>query len=152
MQEFDWKIPANHKNRTVDWYWAIGLITIVGATTAFIVGNALFGIFILLGGGLLFYTNLHHGDDTDVHINEKEIVVNGLRYRTKKMHSFAITKSGAEDDILIVRTDRFFMPMLILHISDDISLSDLEETLSVRIKKEDLREPPANAVAEKLGF
>jgi hypothetical protein len=152
MKEFAWNIPANHKNRTVDWYWAIGLMTIIGAATAFIVGNATFGILILLGGGLLLYTNLHQADDTTVHINEKEITVSGLRYATKKMRGFAITKSSAEDDILIIHTDRFFMPMLILHIPDSIALSELENILAKRIKKEDLREPPASAVAEKLGF
>jgi hypothetical protein len=152
QQEVVWVIPANHKVRSVDWFWAIGLITLIGAGTAFFVGNHLFGIFILLGGSLLFYTNLNESNDSTVHINEKEITVNGLHYKSKNMRGFAITKNSNEEDILIIRTDRFFMPMLILHIADDVSLKNLEEILIKRVTKEDLREPPANALAEKLGF
>jgi len=51
-----------------------------------------------------------------------------------------------------VRTDRFFLPILIIHIADHVSIEQLEEILEKRIPKEDLREPPANAVAERLGF
>ncbi|MBP7831690.1 MAG: hypothetical protein KA028_01585, partial [Candidatus Pacebacteria bacterium] len=66
MQELTWIMPASHKERSVDWFWAIGIITLVGAGTAFFVNNALFGIFILLGGGLLFYTNLNKPNDTSI--------------------------------------------------------------------------------------
>lgn len=152
MQEFAWVIPATHTNRSIDWFWAIGIITLIGAVTAFIVGNSLFGVFILLGGSLLFYTNLHHGDSSTVHINEKEITWNGLSYKSKKMKGFAIVKNSKEEDILIVRTDRFFMPMLILHIAESVPRTELSDMLEKRIPKEDLREPPANALAERLGF
>lgn len=152
MQEISWNIPANNTDRTVDWYWAIGLISIIGAVIAFLVDNTIFGIFIILGGALLLYTNLRHHDDSTVHITETKITYNGLSYETKNMRGFAITKNHKEDDILIIRTDRFFMPMLILHIPSSVSLTELETLVSARIPKEDLKEPPANVFAEKLGF
>ncbi len=152
MQELSWSIPVKHKDRAVDWYWAIGLISIVGAIISFVVGNNIFGIFIIMGGALLIYTNLRHGEDWTVQINEVEIIVNDLKYKTKDMKGFAIVKNNQEEDILIIHTDRFFMPMLLLHIPSSISLFDLESLVSVRIPKELLREPPANILAEKLGF
>lgn len=152
MQELTWIMPATHKERSVDWFWAIGIITLVGAGTAFFVGNGLFGIFILLGGSLLFYTNLNKANDTAIHINEKEITVAGLSHKTNKMKGFAIVKNIHEENVLIVHTDRFFMPMIILHVPEEISVVTLEEILAKRIPKEDLREPPANVLAEKLGF
>ncbi|MBP9851723.1 MAG: hypothetical protein KBC67_00490 [Candidatus Pacebacteria bacterium] len=152
MQELTWIMPASHKERSVDWFWAIGIITLVGAGTAFFVNNALFGIFILLGGGLLFYTNLNKPNDTSIHINEKEITVSGLSYKTNKMKGFAVVKNAKDQNLLIVRTDRFFLPILIIHVADHVSVEQLEDMLEKRIPKEDLREPPANAVAEKLGF
>ena len=48
MQEFSWKTNKKTRVRGVDWYWAIGLITIVGALGAIVLGNMLFGIFILI--------------------------------------------------------------------------------------------------------
>jgi hypothetical protein len=152
MQELTWIIPAQHKERSADWFWAIGIITLVGAGTAFFVNNELFGIFVLLGGALLFFTSLKKGDDTIVHVNEKEITVNGLSYKNKLMKGFAIVKSNREDDLLIVKTDRFFIPMIILHVPNTINIDTLEEMLAERIPKQDLREPPANALAERLGL
>lgn len=152
MQEFAWTIPSNHKIRSVDWFWAIAIMTLVGAVTAIAVGNTLFGVFILMAGGLLFYTNLNHGDDVTVKVNEKEVVVNDLKYAAKHMKGFDISKSSTEENILILRTDRFFMPMLILHIPESIPLDQLEAILLKRIQKEELREPPANALAERLGL
>ncbi len=152
MQELMWVVPAEHKIRTTDWFWAIGLITLVGAGTAFFVGNSLFGIFILIAGSLLFYSNLQKPNDTTVHINEKEITVNGLSYISKKMRGFAIVKTHDDSELLIVRTDRFFMPTLLLKIPDEINIHTLEEILTKRIVKEDLHEPQAHALADKLGL
>lgn len=152
MKEFSWALAPNHKDRTADWFWAIGLMTVVGAITAIVVGNTLFGIFIIIAGTLLFYVNLHKGSDIVVHINEKTITVNELGYPLKKLKGFSITKNGADEDILIVKTDRFFLPMIILQIPDSIPLGELSEMLEKKVLKEDLHEPPANALAEKLGF
>ncbi len=152
MQEITWISPALHKERSVDWFWAIGIITLLGAVAAFFFDNTIFAIFILLGGGLLFYSNLNKSDDTVVHITEKEITVNSLSYKTKNMKGFAITKSNREEDMLIVRTDRFFLPVLVLHIPETVSLDALDELLSARIERQDLTEPPANMIAERFGF
>ena len=152
VKEFDWIIPAHHVDRTNDWFWAIGLITIVGSISAFLLGNGLFGVFILIAGGLLFYTSTRRGNDIVVHVEEKGLVVDGLHYPAKKMKGFAVTKDSNDNDILIVHTDRFFMPMVIVEIPDDIPLDELSETLETNMAQTDLHEPQINAITNKLGL
>ncbi|MBU6310755.1 hypothetical protein KGO06_02355 [Patescibacteria group bacterium] len=38
-------------HKTSTWYWSIGILSIGSATAAFIIGNFLFGIILLLAGG-----------------------------------------------------------------------------------------------------
>lgn len=152
MHELSWTNAVEKRHRSTDWFWAVGIITIVGSGVAFFIGNSLFGVFLLLGGICLFYFNLRHEHDQIIEITEKIISINGLEYPTKKLKSFCITKSHDETDILIIRTDRFFMPLLVIKIAPQIDLSDLQAALSVRVKEEELHEPPATAVAEKFGL
>lgn len=152
MQEFSWKIETEHKKRGVDWFWAIGLITLVGAVAAMFLGNAIFGIFILLAGSLLFYFNMRPIPIVSVVINEKEISINGVHYKAKKMRAFSVIKNHRDDNVLLVRTDRFFMPLLTIPLPDEIDPQEVEEMLEKKIKKEVIAEPPASVLADKLGF
>jgi hypothetical protein len=152
MEEFTWIAESEQKKRGTDWFWAVGLISIVGALVAFYFGNTIFGIFILISGGLLFYFNTKNIPPVPISITEKEITIGGIKYLTKKMRGFSIVKNSRDNETLLIRTDRFFMPLLTIAIPDNMDLSVLEETLEKRIKKEDLSESPIGALADKLGF
>lgn len=152
MEAFTWIAGNEQKKRGTDWFWAVGLISIVGALLAFYFGNGVFGVFILISGGLLFYFNTKQMPDVPITITEKEINIGGSKYETKKMRGFSIVKNSRDNETLLIRTDRFFMPLLTITIPDDTDIQALGETLEKRIKREDLSESPIGALADKLGF
>ena len=53
-----WEVPAyEHRPKTSDWYWALGIIAVSGSVAAFFLGNFLFGVLILV----VAYTMGRHG-------------------------------------------------------------------------------------------
>ena len=49
-----WNVITHvHKERTNDWYWALGLVSVVGAGISLWVGDLLFAIIILVGAASL---------------------------------------------------------------------------------------------------
>jgi hypothetical protein len=38
-----------YSEKSNDWFWAVGIITLTAAALAFIFGNIIFGIFIIVG-------------------------------------------------------------------------------------------------------
>ena len=151
MQELSWK-TVRQGVRSPDWYWAIGLITLVGGAAAIVLGNFLFGVFIILAGGLLFYSNLKPEPELIVKVNEKEIVIGKIEYVSSKMKGFSIAKNHNDQNTLIIHTGRFFMPLISIVIPEEIDLSVLGEILEKKIKREELKESPATILADKLGF
>ena len=46
-----WEAPEHHHvEKNGDWFWILGIMTIVGAVASFFFGNFLFSILILLAG------------------------------------------------------------------------------------------------------
>lgn len=152
MQEFIWKTMARQGNRSPDWYWAVGLITIIGGIGAIFWGNILFGLFIILAGGMLFYLNLRPEPELLIKVSEKEIAIGKINYVPSKMKGFAIVKNHNDQDIMIIHTGRFFMPLISVVIPENIDLLALGDVLEKKIKREDLKETPATVLADKLGF
>jgi hypothetical protein len=51
-EEMVWSVITHeHRERTTDWYWALGLVAIAGAVASVFFGNTLLAIIILLGAG-----------------------------------------------------------------------------------------------------
>lgn len=64
--------------KTSTWYWSIGILSVGSAVAAFIVGNILFGIILLLAGGTVSLIGsrrpaLHHFRITDrgIHVGDQ---------------------------------------------------------------------------------
>src|SRR3989344_2554918 len=66
-----------HKERSVDWFWTVGIVVVAGAITAIILENFLFAIVILLAG---FAITLFNARRPVVH--EFELSQRGLRIRS----------------------------------------------------------------------
>ena len=59
LETIEWMSPEYiQKNHSVDWYWALVLITLLSVIIAMAKGNYIFGIFLFLSGASLFVFSL----------------------------------------------------------------------------------------------
>jgi len=79
-----------HKERTSDWYWAVGIVGVSGAVASIIFGNLIFGFLLLLCVfSLSLYIN-RPPDTTKVVINEVGVLRGDTFYPYSTLHSFWI--------------------------------------------------------------
>lgn len=77
-----------HRDRTPDWFWALGIIAISGAVTAILLKDFLFAIVILLAGFALALLAVRKPVMHRFEINERGIKVGNRLYPYITLESF----------------------------------------------------------------
>ena len=152
MEPITWQTAEYaHKDRSIDWFWAIGLISIAGAVAAILFKNYLFGILILLSGICLALLAKKKPDMIDITLHEDSISIAGDVYQFKKIIEWNIVREKSTDILLLV-TDRKVFPLLHIDL-DPASRNDVEIHIAKYIKRNDeLILPHDNKILEAIGF
>ena len=146
-----WQAPEyEHKKRGGDWYFALWIIALSLAIAAILLDNILFGILVVVGAIALSIYSIKKPRTLSVEISKRGINIDGLYYPFGILSSFGIeeTEKGAQ---LIVQRKKAFTPYLIVPIADE-DIDEIRAFLKKHLKEEDLAEPAAHKIMERLGF
>jgi len=139
------------KDQKVDWFWAVAIIGIVGAVLAFLFGNFLFGVFILLSIIILMFFATQKPKEISCEINEKGLVIEKQLIPYSKMISFWLEES-IEPHKLLIHTTHSISPILDVYYESKEIGDEIYEALIERIEEKPLVEPISQQIFEKLGF
>lgn len=148
-----WKaLEHSHVEKTSDWFWAVGIISVAGAVLAIYFGNILFGLIILLAA----FTGILQGHTKPkilkYEITRKGIWIGETLYPYSTLESFWVIDEEVNDRILI-RSQKIFMPFIILpYESTEINPDEIRDYLLDYIDEEELEEPLSQILMERLGF
>lgn len=146
-----WSAPEyHHYERSNDWFWAVGIITICITILAFFFGNALFGILILLSAGILIFFVLRVPENVDYEISTRGITVGKELHPFLTLESFWIETRHGEPKI-IFKSKKTIMPFIIIPIHEE-SVDDVAAVLRNFIEEKELAEPVSHQLMEYLGF
>lgn len=138
------------REKTTDWYWALGIMAIAGAVASYILANILFSILILLGA----FTVAVYGARRP-HIVEFEIDRRGIRsgatlYPYSSLVSFWIIE-GAEESKILLQSGKVFMPYIVIPLGEE-DPETVREVLLNYLKEEEHTEPLAQRIMDYLRF
>ncbi len=152
MEPITWQTAEYaHKDRSVDWFWAIGLISIAGCVAAILFKNYLFGILILLSGVCLALLAKTKPNMVDIALSEESITIAGDVYPFKKILEFNIVREK-NTDVLLILTDRKVFPLLHVDL-DPQTRNDVEIEIAKHVKRNDeLFMSHDNKILEAIGF
>lgn len=151
--EFSWTTTEyEHRKKSADWYWALGLIIITGSVISFIRGNLLFGFFIILGGILIGILSTKKPDPVSVEITDEIISINKLIIKFTEIESFWMYRNPFGTRKLIFKTRKNFNTIISIPISEDISTSELRSFLSEKLEEKELKETFTDLLLERIGF
>lgn len=143
-------LEYHHPERSSDWFWAVGLITVLGTLAALYFNNILFAILIILSGTILFIFALRHPDEIEVELSEKGVRIEKTLYPYLSLESFWI-----DEDItpprLLLKPKSLFAPLVAVMI-EDVDNDDIEQFLLKQLPMDELEEPFLQRLAEYLGF
>lgn len=141
-------LEHEHRPKTTDWYWALGIIAFGGATTALIAGNTLFALLILIGAFTMMLLATKHPTLTRFEINNRGVIIKKTLYPYSSLHSYGIPH---ENPLLILRSKKTFVPFIIIPLGD-IHPSEIEDVLHGHLPREEHEEPFAHKILEYFGF
>ena len=146
-----WNAPEHfHVEKSPDWYWAVGIVTVALSVVAFILGNPITGIFVLVAALALV---LHAAKPPEIiyhEINDRGIMVNKTFYPFLSLESFWIPHDEMPPKML-VKSRKLLMPFIVIYI-EEIDPEEVREVMLRYIAETEHREPLLNQVLERLGF
>ncbi len=128
-QVISWSVLTHeHKERSVDWYWTLGILAVGGAIVAIVLSNILLALILLIGAGCIGYLAARGPREHMVHIDDRGVVIDGTMYPYKSIRSFCISEE--ERPHLILSVSSVLTPRILIPL-EGASL----ETVHARMKK-----------------
>lgn len=150
--KFEWSAHEyEHKERSQDWFWAVGIISFSIAIVAAIMGNMIFGILVLVSVFALALFINRPPDDVRVVVDEKGITRGKVRYPYSTLESYWIDTEHSHPKI-ILRSEKLLMPLIIVPLGDNADPEKLDELLEQFMEKEYHSLPIVEKILEYLGF
>lgn len=151
--EFSWTTQEyEHRKKSTDWYWALGLVIILGSVLAFISGNFLLGFLILLGGFMIGIFATKKPDPVQVTITTETITANNLVIPFSKVTAFWMYRNPFGTKKLILKTSKNLNNTISIPIDEDVSTNELHTFLSQYFQEQELKETFTDIISERIGF
>lgn len=151
-QALTWEAPEHrHIEKGTDWFWAVGIIAITGATAVFLLGNFLFAILILVAAVSLSLVALRHPKVIQFAVSSRGIRVGDAWYPYTTLDSFCIDITNYAEPQLLLKTRKIYMPLIVLPLPEEY-IDAVDAILSERLQEEELEEPFFNVLLEFFGF
>ena len=143
------------KEKTVDWYWLLGAVTLLAAFTVGFYGNYLFSGIIVLGGFLLGFVGSKDTKDHVCEISEGGISLEGIFYSYEDISSFYIFTEGEQKRFkLLLQLKRTIHPFLSVSVAslkeEEIDL--LQNFLKGKLPEKKRHPTLSDFVSEVIGF
>jgi hypothetical protein len=161
-EKLAWSAPEyEEKERSQDWFWALGIIVTTASLAAIIFANYFFAVFLVLSGLLLAFFAVKKPDIVTYELNEGGLRIRTRLYPYEHIRSFWV-ETGAPrpaDPPGVKRTPAFFihsermvMPVFSVPIEGEIA-EDIRTIMRARdIPEVEMKEHPAEKIMEILGF
>lgn len=152
VRSVSWEAPEhNHIEKTHDWYWVLGIVGVSASVVSIILGNALFGIVIILGTMTMVIVSHKHPRIIEFEVSSRGVRIEEELYPYSALESFYIDEENPGGTQLIVKPRKLFTPLLLLPIPEAYS-EEIEDVLAPRLREEHLEEPLAHKLLEFFGF
>jgi len=141
----------HHIEKGADWFWILGIITVAVTVAAVLLGNTLFAILLFIAG---LVTALHARQVPKVipfAITQRGIRIDEKIYPYSTLESFYIDEEDPMGPQMLVKSEKLFMPLLILPLPEEY-IDEIEDLIASRLPEEHLEEPIATKLLEFFGF
>ncbi len=153
LNTIEWSAPEySHKERDNDWFWTIGLITIIAFGIAIWLHNYIFAIFIFLCGATLIMFTMRPPQIATFTIETSGLTMGRDKHTWKSVKSFnIINKDSDEYAKLLIETSKHFLPIYTLPFPKE-KQNEIKENLLKVIPRSEINESQSMLFMEKLGF
>ncbi len=156
-EKLNWSaLEYEERERSKDWFWALGIIVITSSIAAIIFGDYFFAALLILSGILLGFFAVKKPGTIFYELNNKGLKIGNRIYPYENIKSFWIQTEQPEQintkSLLFIHSERAFMPIITIPI-DETMATDIHYIMtSKNIAEVEMREHPTDRIMEMLGF
>jgi hypothetical protein len=152
IEKIEWLAPEyNHKERSNDWFWTIGLVTIIACILAIYFGNYVFAIFLFISGASLIFFSLRHPPDVMYKMETKGLTMGKDFYEWKNIKSFNIKNTDDAEAKLLIETKKYLLPVYTIPVPKEM-IEKIKTNIILIIPRSEIDESKSMVFMEKLGF
>lgn len=142
-----------YREKTRDWFWLVGIITVSSALIFMIFDNVLFGIFILIAGFILMYSSQRKPYIIEFELTNKGVIIGGQMLPFRNIYSFFIFNDKVSPPKLLLKTNRKIAPIVVVPIETDyVDAETIHDFLIHFLPEEEMHESLSHRLFESLGF
>lgn len=147
-----WEAPEHHHlEKGSDWFWVLGIVATAIAVAAFLLGNYLFALLIVIAGGLIGIIANREPEVIIFFVGTRGIRIGNELYPYNTLNAYDLNEDPERGAQLLLRSRRLFMPLLIVPIPEEY-VDDIEDLIAPRLPHVELEEPFVHKFLEIIGF
>ena len=148
-------LEYENRERSADWFWAVGIITISIAVTSIIFNNILFALVVLLGEFSLSLYAARPPKEIDIVLDDMGVRIEKFFYPYRTLESFWVEETEHRARVLI-KSQRLIMPYIIVPIShyddEEVEPEEIRKFLGRYLPEVFHSESTFHHMMEYLGF
>lgn len=160
MEKIEWSaLEYEEKDRSSDWFWALGIIVFTASAAAMIYNNYFFAALIILSGVLLGFLATRKPEVVNYELNSKGFVAHTSLYPYENIKSFWVQRETFPEanveklkPMLFIKSERFFMPVILAPIENSMVNEIHAFLLEKNVVEEEMKEHISEKIMEALGF
>ena len=150
-QAISWQVTTHeHKERSADWYWALGLLALAGAALSVFFGDVLLAIILVIGAGSIGVLAARGPREHAVRVDSRGLSLDGTLYRYPAVQSFWV--EPGEVPRLLVTTNGIFSPQLIVPLDNATRGANVRALLRKYAEEEEQAPHLGEHLAELFGL
>lgn len=143
----------DHNPKSADWYWALGIIAVVGVLAAILFGNYLLAVLFVIAATALA---LHAAKEPSLHrfrLVEQGIVIGDELHLFERMISFSVLEDveGKLPPMISIKTESWLSPHLIIPLAG-VDVDAVYAYFLQHVDEDEHHHTFVDAVAAWLGF
>lgn len=143
-----------HREKSPDWFWAVGIITVSAFIIAILFNNYILSILILLGGLCMILFGNKEPEHFRFEINGAGVLIDNVLYPFGTLHSFWVENGDhlGVPSVLLIRSSKPLVPLIHIPLIWDIDPEIVRAHLLEHIPEEQHRGSVSHRIMDFLGF
>ena len=156
-EKLNWSaLEYDEKERSKDWFWALGVIVVTSSIASIIFENYFFAVLLILSGLLLGFFAKKKPEMIEYELNEKGLKVRGQVYPYENIKSFWVqidpSGEGKLKPVLFIHSERVFSPIISIPIQENIASQVHSFFSEKKVEEVEMQEHISEKIMEILGF
>lgn len=139
------------KKKGLDWFAAVGVITVSIVISSIIYQNYLFAILILIGVFTLILFSIKEAATIHIQLTPRNILVDDKEYSYKTLDSFWITENDYATSKILIQSKNLLLGQLVIPLGKN-NPDEIREYLLAHLPEKEDHEPFSHQIMEYLGF